>query len=246
MSQNYILERIRITRERLKFSQKEIADHLGVTQPTYSKKESIPSRMSVEELVKVAEFLKVSISYLTSSEEDWSKTEILIETKEASNKRKIWKQSSEIGQLKRKIYRIQLANNQNMDDRVKDYWALNKEKNDLNTRYGIKNAEWFAERDKLKTELNQLKIELIEEKSKLSQLSYLVKKIEKSMIKETLDFFTVSNLIALFGKVEGVNLKLNDVDFEKTELILKFIRDAFQEISETNQAKLKEFEADKN
>jgi transcriptional regulator with XRE-family HTH domain len=238
MGQNYILERIRITRERSNVSQKQMADHLGITQSTYSKKEAIPKRLSLEEIFKIAEYLKVPVSYLTESEVEWTKIEALIEEKEDFNKRKIWDQSSEIGQLKSKISRIEVKYQQDMQERRADYMALFQEKSNMFTKHSNAKDEWYNIRLNLNDELRKVKGDLNDAKYKLRSLSSLAKELEETMINDILEFLTLPKIESHFEKAGFDDLGLDSEGRKNLKSVLKVFQNAYKEVSNEFQVRL--------
>lgn len=61
----YYYKRIRDTREDLDKTQEEIAKHLGISQTQYSRYERGANEIPVHYLIQVADYLQVSLDYLT-------------------------------------------------------------------------------------------------------------------------------------------------------------------------------------
>ncbi len=57
-------QRLKDVREDRDLSQKEVADHLGITQSDYSKYELGKHMMGIDKYIKLAKFYNVSIDYL--------------------------------------------------------------------------------------------------------------------------------------------------------------------------------------
>lgn len=57
-------DRLREERKALGLTQRDMADKLGITQPSYIRYESGTSEPSLSRLVQIAEILDVSIDYL--------------------------------------------------------------------------------------------------------------------------------------------------------------------------------------
>lgn len=64
-----IMERLRIARTKHKWTQKEVANKLGIHQSTYTKYETGDSDPSSEMLLKLAEIFEVSTDYLLGREQ---------------------------------------------------------------------------------------------------------------------------------------------------------------------------------
>ncbi len=60
-----VSERLRTLREGMRFSQKKMADLLGVAQPSINRYEHGQSVPSVDTLVKYADYFDVSMDYIT-------------------------------------------------------------------------------------------------------------------------------------------------------------------------------------
>jgi transcriptional regulator with XRE-family HTH domain len=238
MSNNYILERIRLTRERRGMGNKHMLGPLNVTQSTYSKKENGELPMKLDELFKIADCLNVPVSYLTSNNEDWSKIEDLIETKEGSNKRKILDQSSEIGQLKSKISRIEIKHVQEMQERHEDYMALIQEKSNMFTKHYNEKDEWRNIRENLYDELNKAKSDLSDAKYKLRSLSSLAKELEETMINDILEFLTLPKIESHFEKAGFDDLGLDSEGRKNLKSVLKVFQNAYKEVSDEFQVRL--------
>lgn len=61
-----ILKRIRTIRELRGFSQEYIAEHLGISQNTYSALESGQTSLSIERLISISQILNVALSELVN------------------------------------------------------------------------------------------------------------------------------------------------------------------------------------
>lgn len=57
-------QRLKDVREDRDLSQKEVADHLGISQSDYSKYELGKHMMGIDKYIKLAKFYNVSIDYL--------------------------------------------------------------------------------------------------------------------------------------------------------------------------------------
>ena len=57
-------QRLRDMREDRDLSQKEVADHLGISQSDYSKYELGKHMMGIDKYIKLAKFYNISIDYL--------------------------------------------------------------------------------------------------------------------------------------------------------------------------------------
>ena len=57
-------QRLKDVREDHDLSQKDVADHLGITQSDYSKYELGKHMMGIDKYIKLAKFYNVSIDYL--------------------------------------------------------------------------------------------------------------------------------------------------------------------------------------
>lgn len=67
-------ERIKKTRQELNIPQKEIADHIGVQRPNYSKIENDKQNMTPIQLKKLCEYFNVSADYILDINIDKKKT----------------------------------------------------------------------------------------------------------------------------------------------------------------------------
>jgi transcriptional regulator with XRE-family HTH domain len=221
MSNNYILERIRLTRERRGMGNKHMLGPLNVTQSTYSKKENGELPMKLDELFKIAECLDVPVSYLTTSEEEWVKVEELIQYRELDNKQRILEQSHEIGQLKKKITRITKKHTEKLGEKDEDYKSLKKE-----------NA-------KLVRDLGQAKTDLSDLNYRLNQLSKLAEDLENAMMNETLEFFTLPKIESLFENAGFDDLDLTSDGRKSVKSLLKIFQNAFKEMHKEFQVRLR-------
>lgn len=57
-------QRLRDMREDRDLSQKEVADHLGISQSDYSKYELGKHMMGIDKYIKLAKFYNISLDYL--------------------------------------------------------------------------------------------------------------------------------------------------------------------------------------
>lgn len=57
-------DRLRQERENNHFTQRDMAERIGITQPSYIRYENGKSEPTLENLVRIAEILDVSIDYL--------------------------------------------------------------------------------------------------------------------------------------------------------------------------------------
>ncbi len=57
-------ERLKAERELMKLTQRDMADRLGITQPSYIRYENGKSEPTLERLSKIADILEVSVDYL--------------------------------------------------------------------------------------------------------------------------------------------------------------------------------------
>ena len=60
-------QRLKDVREDRDLSQKEVADHLGISQSDYSKYELGKHMMGIDKYIKLARFYNVSIDYLAGA-----------------------------------------------------------------------------------------------------------------------------------------------------------------------------------
>jgi transcriptional regulator with XRE-family HTH domain len=67
---NTIGSRIRKIREQKGFSQENIANELGITQPSYARLEKEDDRISITRLVSIADILKTSVAELINEKAD--------------------------------------------------------------------------------------------------------------------------------------------------------------------------------
>lgn len=67
------MERLRVARNKLKLTQKEVANKLGIHQSTYTKYETGDSDPSSEMLLKLSEIFEVSTDYLLGRDEKENK-----------------------------------------------------------------------------------------------------------------------------------------------------------------------------
>jgi transcriptional regulator with XRE-family HTH domain len=68
-SEPNISEIIRLLRESRRFSQKQLADKLGITQQAYSNLEKTPERMTLSRLKEIAKILQVELITLLGEED---------------------------------------------------------------------------------------------------------------------------------------------------------------------------------
>lgn len=65
MDKHKMCERLKQKRKEKNLTQRQIADHLGITQSHYATYESGRNTISITKLIKLAELYKTSIDYLT-------------------------------------------------------------------------------------------------------------------------------------------------------------------------------------
>jgi transcriptional regulator with XRE-family HTH domain len=66
-----ITDNIKILREARGLSQKQVADHLGITQQAYSNMEKKPERATLERLREIAQILQVELITLLGEEDTY-------------------------------------------------------------------------------------------------------------------------------------------------------------------------------
>lgn len=64
MESNRIGNKIRQVRERMGLSQDNLANELGITQPSYARLEKDDERISIPRLIQIASFLKTTVGEL--------------------------------------------------------------------------------------------------------------------------------------------------------------------------------------
>ena len=65
------IRNLKETRKLNNLSQRQVADYLGITQPSYIRYENGKAEPSLENLVKLADLFDVSVDYLLGRKDYW-------------------------------------------------------------------------------------------------------------------------------------------------------------------------------
>ncbi|WP_305982375.1 helix-turn-helix domain-containing protein [Roseivirga thermotolerans] len=218
MGQHYILERIRVEREKLKISQREMGRHLGITQPAYSKKEANADNISLSELGKIAEKLRLPVSFFLDEKSSW--VDVVTYTNELTAS--ILEENRSLWQENRRASTEHFEKWQNyqreIEERHNDYLNIKDEMHKMQMKF--------------LNEKSDLKLLFEEEKEKLEHQIDNCKRLPKKIARELEEFsryFTVDYISELLS---SHSIPVEKLDLNLINKLVKPFKTAFKEYQE--------------